>query len=56
VRNWGRWRPEDEIGTLDYITRDAIAEACRLVTAGTVFALGIPLRREGSQSGTRALK
>jgi kynurenine formamidase len=54
VRNWGRWGSEDEIGTLNYITPESIAEACGLVTAGKVFALGIPLQREGPQSGTRA--
>jgi kynurenine formamidase len=54
VRNWGRWGPDDEIGTLNYITPRAIADAARLVTTGTVFALGIPLQREGPQSGTRA--
>jgi kynurenine formamidase len=53
VRNWGRWGAEDEIGTLNYITREAIAGACRLVTSGRVFALGIPLQRQGPQSGTR---
>jgi kynurenine formamidase len=53
VRNWGKWGPDDEIGTLNYITPDAIAEACRLATSGKVFALGIPLQREGPQSGTR---
>ena len=54
VRNWGRWGPDDEIGTLNYITPEAIAAASRLVTAGKVFALGIPLQRQGPQSGTRA--
>jgi kynurenine formamidase len=53
VRNWGRWGPDDEIGTLNFITPDAIARASRLVTSGKVFALGIPLQREGPQSGTR---
>ena len=53
VRNWGRWGPSDEIGTLNFITPDTIAAACRLATAGKVFALGIPLQREGPQSGTR---
>jgi len=54
VRNWGKWGSTDEIGTLNYITREKIAAAARLVTAGTVFALGIPLGRQGPQSGTRA--
>jgi len=53
VRNWGRWGPDDEIGTLNYITPETIARAARLVTAGKVFALGIPLGRQGPQSGTR---
>jgi kynurenine formamidase len=53
VRNWGRFGPDDEIGTLNYITPDLVAGACRLATTGKVFALGIPLQREGPQSGTR---
>jgi len=53
VRNWGRWGPDDELGTLNHATPDTIAAACRLATAGKVFALGIPLQREGPQSGTR---
>jgi kynurenine formamidase len=54
VRNWGKWGPDDELGTLNYITPAAIARASRLVTAGKVFPLGVPLQREGPQSGTRA--
>src|SRR5690242_78666 len=53
VRNWGKWGPDDELGTLNYVTPDTIAAACRLATRGKVFALGIPLQREGPQSGTR---
>ena len=53
VRNWGKWGPDDEIGTLNYITPETIAGAARLATSGKVFALGIPLQREGPQSGTR---
>ncbi len=53
VRNWGRWGPDDEIGTLNYITTESIAAACRLATTGKVFALGIPLQHSGPQSGAR---
>jgi kynurenine formamidase len=53
VRNWGKWGPDDELGTLNYITPQKIAQAARLVTRGNVFALGIPLQRNGPQSGTR---
>src|SRR3989475_2875903 len=53
VRNWDKWGPDDELGTLNYITPERIATACRLATTGKVFALGIPLERNGPQSGTR---
>ncbi len=53
VRNWGKWGSDDELGTLNYITPERIAAACRLATTGKVFALGIPLDRNGPQSGTR---
>lgn len=53
VRNWGRWGSDDEIGTLNYITPQSIAAACRLATSGKVFSLGIPLQRRGPQSGNR---
>src|ERR1700682_6545740 len=48
VRNWGKWGADDGRGPLHYIT-----PAARLVTRAKVFALGIPLQREGPQSGTR---
>lgn len=34
VRNWGKWGPDDEIGTLNYITPEAITRAAQLVTTG----------------------
>ena len=49
----GAWGPDDEIGTLNDITPEAIAAAARLAATGKVFALGIPLQREGPPSGTR---
>jgi kynurenine formamidase len=54
VRNWGKWGPEDEIGTLNYITPEKVRQACHLVTQGKVFSLGIPFQRQGPQSGKRA--
>lgn len=52
-RNWGKWGPDDELGTLNYITPQKVARAAGLVRSGRVFALGIPLQRNGPQSGTR---
>jgi kynurenine formamidase len=50
VRNWGRWGPDDELGTLNFVTSDKILEAARLVRRGRVIPLGIPLDAYGPQT------
>lgn len=49
LKNWGKWGPDDEVGTLNYITPEKILEACRLPQRGKVFSLSIPLNRFGPQ-------
>src|SRR6202051_3109530 len=51
LKNWGRWRADDEVGTLTHITPEDIVGAAVLIRIGKVFALGIPLDRHGPQSG-----
>jgi kynurenine formamidase len=52
VRNWGRWGPSDEIGTLNLIDDAARRRAARSVVSGRVFTLGLRLSEEdGIQSG-----
>jgi kynurenine formamidase len=51
LKNWGRWGPDDQLGTLNHIRPDDIIAAAGLIKTGTVFALGIPLERTGPQSG-----
>ena len=52
VRNWGRWGPDDEIGTLNLIDAGARRRAAASVTSGKAFALGLPLSEaEGIQLG-----
>jgi len=48
-RNWGKWGPDDERGTLNYITPDHIVRAARLVKRGAVFSLAIPFNAKGPQ-------
>jgi len=48
-RNWGRWGPDDERGTLNYITPDRIVAATRCVRRGAVFSLAIPFDSQGPQ-------
>ncbi len=50
LRNWGRWGAEDERGTLNFITADAIVRAARLVKRGAVFSLAIPFDANGPQT------
>ena len=51
LSNWGRWGKDDHIGTLNHVTPENIADAAKLIRTGKVFALGIPLDREGPQNG-----
>ncbi|WP_280189479.1 cyclase family protein [Nocardia gipuzkoensis] len=49
VRNWGRWGAADELGTLNFITPDKVAQAARLVRHGRVFPLGVDFGSSGPQ-------
>lgn len=49
VRNWGRWGPDDQLGTLNFITPDTVAAACRLARTGKVFPLGVEFGASGPQ-------
>src|SRR4029077_16572870 len=51
LSNWGRWGKDDMIGTLNLVTPEDIANAAKLGQPGKVFALGIPLDRNGPQTG-----
>jgi kynurenine formamidase len=52
VRNWGRWGPEDEIGTLNLVDDAARRRGAAAVVSGKAFALGLPLSEaEGIQVG-----
>lgn len=50
-KNWGRWGPDDEIGTLNFVTPQRVIEAARLVKQGKLFGLGLNFDRTGPQSG-----
>jgi kynurenine formamidase len=52
VRNWGRWGPDDEIGTLNLVDEAARRRGAAAVTSGKAFSLGLPLSEaEGIQIG-----
>ena len=39
--NWGKWGPNDQIGTLNYITPETMKYAASLVKQGKVFSLAL---------------
>jgi kynurenine formamidase len=49
--NWGKWGPDDQLGTLNYITPAKIAAAAQLIRSGRVFSLAIPFDERGPQRG-----
>jgi kynurenine formamidase len=49
--NWGRWGPDDERGTLNFITPERILEACALPRAGRVISCALPFDDKGPQTG-----
>jgi kynurenine formamidase len=51
VNNWGRWGPDDERGTLNFVTPDVVKAAMGSVRSGRSFALAIPLSSDGPQIG-----
>ena len=45
VKNWGRWGPDDELGTLNYLTPEKRAAAARLVRSGRTVSMAIPINK-----------
>jgi len=37
--NWGKWGPDDEVGSLNYLGPEQVVSAARLVTSGKTFTL-----------------
>src|SRR5215831_7910769 len=50
-KNWGKWGPDDEIGTLNYTQAEDIVAAARLVKKGKVISLALNFDNNGPQSG-----
>ena len=51
LTNWGRWGPDDEIGTLNNITPQNIIAAAKLIRKGKVFSLALNFDSNGPQNG-----
>lgn len=52
VRNWGRWGPDDQLGTLNLVDDSVRRRAAACVRTGRAFSLGLELsERRGIQTG-----
>lgn len=50
-RNWGKWGPDDQLGSMNYVTPEKVLAASKLVKKGKVFSLALPLDSSGPQTG-----
>src|SRR5271169_3923226 len=50
-KNWGKWGPDDEIGTLNYTSPEDIVAAAGLVKKGKVISLALNFDNHGPQGG-----
>ncbi|MBI1990833.1 MAG: cyclase family protein [Betaproteobacteria bacterium] len=49
LKNWGKWGPNDELGTLNYVTPAELIKAAALVRKGKAFSLGLDFNQDGPQ-------
>ena len=49
--NWGRWGPDDEAGTLNFVEPEDIITAAGLIRKGKVFSLALNFDNRGPQVG-----
>jgi hypothetical protein len=54
-KNWGKWGPADEIGTLNYVRPEDIVAAARLVRKGEVISLALNFDERGQQGAKEPL-
>jgi kynurenine formamidase len=46
VKNWGRWGPDDELGTMNYVTEETVRRAAALVRSGRRVSMAIPINKK----------
>ncbi|HMF83388.1 MAG TPA: cyclase family protein [Acidimicrobiia bacterium] len=51
LSNWGRWGDDDQRGTLNFITSEAVLRGVSTVRRGETFSLAIPFDEDGPQIG-----
>jgi kynurenine formamidase len=42
-KNWGKWGPDDEVGSLNYLTPEVVVQAAGSIKSGKVFTLQVKM-------------
>ena len=50
-KNWGRWGPDDQVGTLNFVTAEDVINAGKLIKKGKSFSLAVNFDKDGPQAG-----
>jgi kynurenine formamidase len=50
-KNWGRWGPDDQVGTLNHVTPDDVVRAAACIRSGKRISLALPFDADGPQTG-----
>jgi kynurenine formamidase len=45
--NWGKWGPDDEVGSLNYLTNEQVLRGVASIRSGEVFTLQVPIGAPG---------
>lgn len=53
VCNWGRWGPEDEKGTLNYVGPEQVRRAAGLVRSGQSVSMAVPINKVAGPDNPR---
>jgi len=53
VCNWGRWGPDDERGTLNYIGSEQVRRAAGLVRSGRSVSMAVPINKAAGPDNPR---
>ncbi len=54
VNNWGRWGPDDQLGTLNFIGDEQVRYATTLPKRGKVISLALPIEESAPRHPSRA--
>jgi hypothetical protein len=49
--NWGKWGPDDQVGTLNFVTPEHVVQAASAIRSGKRISMALPFNSDGPQKG-----